>query len=62
MHDDIIEAPPGDIPVDLAIWLSPLQTWRSVYGNGFCDEAMRACVERLTGCLLYTSPSPRDRG
>ena len=49
MHDDIIEAPPGDIPVDLAIWLSPLQTWRSVYGNGFCDEAMRACVERLTG-------------
>ena len=42
MHDDIIEAPPGDIPVDLAIWLSPLQTWRSVYGNGFCDEAMRA--------------------
>ena len=49
MHDDIIEAPPGDTPVDLAIWLSPLQTWRSVYGNGFCEEAMRVCVERLTG-------------
>lgn len=49
MHEDIIEAPPGDTPVDLAIWLSPLQTWRSVYGNGFCEEAMRVCVERLTG-------------
>lgn len=48
MHD-IIEAPHGDIPVDLAIWLSPLQTWRSVYGNGFCDEAMQACVDRLKG-------------
>ncbi|MBZ4209375.1 hypothetical protein K9B46_24640, partial [Klebsiella aerogenes] len=34
---------------DLAIWLSPLQTWRSVYGNGFCEEAMRVCVGRLTG-------------
>lgn len=48
MHD-IIEAPQGDTPVDLAIWLSPLQTWRSVYGHGFCDEAMQACVDRLKG-------------
>ena len=28
-------------------------------GNGTADEARNAVV-RITGCLLYTSPSPRD--
>ena len=25
-------------------------------------EAVRRNIERFEGCLLYTSPSPRDRG
>ena len=48
MHD-IIEPSHSDMPLDLAIWLPPLQAWRSVYGNGFCDEAMQACMDRLKG-------------
>ena len=26
------------------------------------DEFAAECIERYKGCLLYTSPSPRDRG
>ena len=28
--------------------------------NGFFGERMKENVERFGGCLLYTSPSPRD--
>ena len=37
---------PGETPADMTAWQRPV--------TGFID--------RLNDCLLYTSPSPRDRG
>ena len=33
-----------------------------VFGGRYIPEALMAVIEEVTACLLYTSPSPRDRG
>ena len=32
------------------------------YGGKFVPETLMYALEELESCLLYTSPSPRDRG
>ena len=32
----------------------------AILGYVVCEELFRAYPDRLEGCLLYTSPSPRD--
>ena len=32
------------------------------FGGRFVPEALISALDQLEDCLLYTSPSPRDRG
>ena len=38
------------------------QEMKFVVGGQFDPSAKKKCEESLYTCLLYTSPSPRDRG
>ena len=44
-----------NVPLTEALFYILLSLRKPNHGYGIIQE-----VERLTGCLLYTSPSPRD--
>ena len=45
------------------VWLSPYngKSWKKSEGNGQYRRAVYTFWKRTSPCLLYTSPSPRDR-
>ena len=46
---------------DISITLFPEQTFQTITGfGGSFTEASASLLNKLSSCLLYTSPSPRD--
>ena len=55
------------LEVDLFRGISPDETSQRVFGGQVIGQAMMAAYQTVEdrvchSCLLYTSPSPRDRG
>ena len=60
-HDDAPRTLPGGSPLNVAVGLARLGHPVRFIGRHGQDEHGQLVREHLEGCLLYTSPSPRDR-
>ena len=58
------EIPTDPMPVEIADYvlvMKPKKEWTSASNRQDMFEELEASLKSIPGCLLYTSPSPRDR-